>query len=508
MQEGITNTYRLMHDTPDPDYARWFDTSGSYRRPVEPGPAVTEGNEAMYLIRGEETYQQMVEAIHSTFTASLSDLPFIYLLGWDLNQNSFKMELIPGNKTSTLEHLLTLASNLGVQVRVMVWARFLENEQQNIAATKRDIQSLKGDVSIILDDRTRLGNFGNLARFAHIGSHHQKVLITNGEKGLLAFCGGIDIDATRLEGDNGRQGWQDVHCRIQGPAAHYLLWIFRQRWHDHPEGKSVKLWGDDPSIDAKKNQVVGKCHVQVGRTYPQGQTSVTPIPPHFSGYSFAPKGEQTVLQMILKGIAEAKTFIYMEDQYLLNMKISNALKEFIQKESARFLLIVIPNDTPGSDIDNETWGLVRPHRADFINNLKGAKGGEKVLVFDGPQRYVHSKIYLFDDKMAIIGSANCNRRSMEHDSEVDVAIYDDPGKEQPAYHFCHRLRMRLWANHLNLANRSPYTNRTDNYDEDYAEVADPLGAIAHFLKESPGRRVYPYIPDTTVGPGWANLPEN
>ena len=76
--------------------------------------------------------------------------------------------------------------------------------------------------------------------------------------------------------------------------------------------------------------------------------------------------------------------------------------------------------------------------------------------------YVHAKTWIFDDKYAIIGSANCSNRGYSHDSEVVAGIYDrrveesytsrcnqqsDPKHGCP---FAKELRIRLWKHHLNL----------------------------------------------------------
>ena len=56
---------------------------------------------------------------------------------------------------------------------------------------------------------------------------------------------------------------------------------------------------------------------------------------------------------------------------------------------------------------------------------------------------VHSKLTIVDDELAIVGSANCMRRSLYTDLEHAVAVLD-PG----ATPFAKRLRMELWAHHL------------------------------------------------------------
>lgn len=68
------------------------------------------------------------------------------------------------------------------------------------------------------------------------------------------------------------------------------------------------------------------------------------------------------------------------------------------------------------------------------------------------QIYIHSKIMIIDDEVAIIGSANINDRSMlgDRDSEIGIIIRDSLKKtiktksgEIKVSDFCYSLRMRL-----------------------------------------------------------------
>ena len=89
--------------------------------------------------------------------------------------------------------------------------------------------------------------------------------------------------------------------------------------------------------------------------------------------------------------------------------------------------------------------------------------------------YVHSKIMIVDDLVAIIGSANINDRSMqgERDSEVAVIIEDLDmlegkmnGVDVKVGTFAHSLRCDLFKEHLGLLH--------DNEDEFEIAIRDPL----------------------------------
>lgn len=77
--------------------------------------------------------------------------------------------------------------------------------------------------------------------------------------------------------------------------------------------------------------------------------------------------------------------------------------------------------------------------------------------------YVHSKMMIVDDRVAIIGSANINDRSMlgSRDSEIAAVIEDDHqvdsvmnGKPYKASKFALELRLRLFSEHLGVDNLS------------------------------------------------------
>ncbi len=436
----------------DTNYQRWFETGGT--PPMQP---VRSGNDVMYLIDGRATFAAMVRAIH---TATTSD-HYIYLLGWRLSDD---FELIAGDKKSTMWSLLANASSRGVQVRAMLSQHVGNDNRMPVVR----INALTHGTAIHDD------------RFLRFGSHHQKILIVKGSEGLIAFCGGIDIVANRVvntgggssSGSSGGGGspLHDVHCRITGPAAHDLLRIFLERWQDHP---------DHGKLDSKKGALlglrenvpgpVGKHIVQIGRTYGNGV-----------GYRFAPKGEQTAKRMILKAIREARQFIYIEDQYLVSMELSRALQAALPR--IQHLTIVMP-DSPlvAGDMRQPFY-----RRQQFIAPLKKA-GGSKVRVFvlsppGNAHTYVHAKMYVIDDRFAIIGSANGNRRSFTHDSEVTAGIFD--GSSNP---LAKQLRVDLWAEHLNMHSAA-----------DRVKLADGVASANYWLSPPAGARIAPYNENANI----------
>jgi phosphatidylserine/phosphatidylglycerophosphate/cardiolipin synthase-like enzyme len=506
-----------MHDPfvlLDQDRDRWFKKDNM--------PRVTDGNEVKALIRGKETYQDMAECMLDAAKPQPENAArkpaFIYVLGWDLNGASyFEMPLLAYDAKSTPSEIFRKAAAAQAEVRVMAWANGPETPfgTPSTVYAIDDINKLSTGRGVV-DWKTAIWwdppvNLGALNYRFHNGAHHQKVVVTNGSLGLTAFLGGIDLEVKRLdmpkvdEKDQGWQGWQDVHCRIRGPAADDVLAVFSQRWNDYFNGKDDDVNHDShpPKLNGVpvKNLRTGligsavrsrpvddepyRQSVQICRTF------------HSKLYDLIPPGgragEKTIREMIKHAIGQAEHFIYMEDQYLFSMEIAEALKGAIAKPSFRWLIVLIPAD---EEVDREV--VQAPYRrSEFIKLLRAAPGGEKLKIFVST-RYVHSKIYVIDDKFAVIGSANCNRRGMQHDSEIAAAIFDRSSNREEALHFARRLRMRLWATHLNLSGQSNDPNIPTNDEDEFAELADGIASASHwvniwnYVKRPSSPRVRPY----------------
>lgn len=426
---------------------KWFEIGGNPA--MQP---VRAGNEVTSLIDGPKTFSNMLEAL---LTAN-STGHYIYLLGWRLIDD---FQLVNGNTGSTIRAIFSRASQQGVQIRAMIWDK---NGTENTAEVER-INKLKNGAAI-LDNRT-----------LNFGCHHQKILLVKGIEGLIAFCGGVDINSDRVQCDDSTKGspLHDVHCRIKGPAAYDLLSIFLERWQDHPDhsdldNKKGSLLG---LMEEAVPQHIGYLTVQIGRTYPNG-------PKHHMnpGYAFAPNGEQTARRMILRAISEARQFIYMEEQYLVDTEASQALQAALP--NIHHLTILIP-DGSISDLPQVCF-----RRKQFIASLRVA-GGNKVRVFilNPPgtfHTYVHSKMLIIDDLFAIIGSANCNRRGWTHDSEVVAGILDPSSGS-----FVRQLRIELWAEHLNLASAD-------------MRLADGIAGADLWLDPPVGARITQYDEDLGI----------
>lgn len=466
------------------DPARWT--------PIMTAPDLRTGNLVNFLVDGVDTFS----AMHRAILTATGEEHYIYLLGWWLTDDFPLVPRRPG-LPATIRELFTAASRGGVQVRAMLWDQF---GRQNSAEVRR-INALANGAAI-LDNHT----FSSF-RAVNVGSHHQKVLVVKGSEGLIAFCGGIDLNPDRIpapskpstsgggltgavvSSSGGSSGagtpLHDVHCRVVGPSAHDLLNTFIRRWDAHPgHGAIDRSKGD---LRGRREPVPpalaptpgiggtgGNCAVRITRTY----NPVTPLAPGTTAVR-----ERGIRQTITAAIQNARRFIYMEEQYLVNMEAAALLNAALTR--IHHLTIVIP-DSRISDMPR-VWEL----RLNFITRLLRGPNAGKVRIFFlsnppntpgtppsfTPHTYVHAKTWVIDDELAIIGSANCNQRGWTHDSEVNAVIFEDPSPT--GLTFAQRLRMRLWSEHLNVPASS---------------VTDGVASARLWTPPSPRARVRPYNP--------------
>lgn len=131
------------------------------------------------------------------------------------------------------------------------------------------------------------------------------------------------------------------------------------------------------------------------------------------------------------------------------------------------------------------------------SELSSEEEGSEKENFINEELYVHSKVLIIDDMVALVGSANINDRSQlgDHDSEVAVIVEDQDtmasrmnGEEYRAARFATTLRRTLWREHLGLLppqsldamedpNAHPPGHGGNEWDENSKEgelVIDPL----------------------------------
>jgi phosphatidylserine/phosphatidylglycerophosphate/cardiolipin synthase-like enzyme len=280
-------------------------------------------------------------------------------------------------------------------------------------------------------------------------------------------------------------------------------------------------------------------------------------------YPGLPTGKQSIKRQIVNAIRSTKRFIYTEDQYFVgNEDLQRELCAAVAKPGFRHLIVLVThwriNDFPGIQrrrrefinalracggskvsvftlwpdkgriicrttsmepnpdlrrrIKTITWsdesgGTMDPPDPRYISAygspfMSGTTRKQNFWITDKKATdgtYIHSKVWIFDDLFAIIGSANSNKRSWYSDSEIAAGIYDPLSNSKPRNMFARALRMTLWSKHLKLPE---------------SELADGVASAVHWVKPPKGSLIkvydeneeidFTFTPDYYVDPGTPN----
>jgi phosphatidylserine/phosphatidylglycerophosphate/cardiolipin synthase-like enzyme len=472
--------------------------------------AWTEGNLVTPRVHGGPYFARLVEVLQPLAPGDL-----VLLADWRGDDDEKLTDDGP-----TLATLLVELARRGVDVRGLLWRShpkamgFHEEEQTELAA----IVNVAGG-EVVLDERVR-----------RAGSHHQKLVIAHHPDHPdddVAFVGGIDLchgrrDDERHHGDGQaehlderygeRAPWHDTQAEVRGPVVAQLIETFRERWNDRTpvERRSSPLgWVRTkvarhrtvPEPLGATGPPPGACgthEVQVLRTYPARSP----------GYPFAPEGERTIARFYRKAFGRATSLLYIEDQYFWSRDVGSALAEALRRSAQLRVIVVVPRFP---DRDGPVTGP--PHRVGQRRTLDAIReaGGDRVAVFDieneaGTPIYVHAKVVVIDDEVALLGSDNLNRRSWTHDSELSIAVFDDQrdprepvdpaGHGRGARRFARDLRLQLAREHLGIGSDDGLldpvetfgrwgaaADRLDGWIDDGREGQRPAGRVRRHRPE-------------------------
>ncbi|KAK1246818.1 hypothetical protein MKX08_000620 [Trichoderma sp. CBMAI-0020] len=291
-----------------------------------------------------------------------------------------------------------------------------------------------------------------------------------------------------------RMPWHDVSMQVVGQPARDLTRHFVQRWNYLRRGRKPTrpLPFLLPPPDAKFEDLealglTGTCEVQMLRSASNWSLGID-------------ETEHSIQNAYIHLIEESDHFVYIENQFFITSteaygtkivnRIGDALVERIirahQNDEDWRAVIVIPlmpgfqntvDEQEGTSVrlivmcqyrsicrgEHSIFGRLRAAGIEpedyisFFSLRQWGIMGNDVLVTE--QLYIHAKTIVVDDRVALIGSANINERSLvgSRDSEVAAIVRDTDmisstmaGKPYQVGRFAHTLRMRLMREHLGL----------------------------------------------------------
>lgn len=213
---------------------------------------------------------------------------------------------------------------------------------------------------------------------------HRKVLVVDE---TVAFTGGVGI-AEEWTGDaRGPGEWRDTHIRVLGPAVDGVSAGFSQNWAETGE----------PMFD-EHDQFPE--HAGAGRSIIQAVRGSASI-----GWD----DMQTLFHVV---VASARHRLRITTAYFAP---SQDFVDLLVRQADSGVQVQVL--LPGPGADKRVCQLASESTfADLVD------GGVEVWNFQPSM--LHAKVLTVDGVLSVVGSSNFNRRSMDHDEEIALAVLD------------------------------------------------------------------------------------
>ena len=216
---------------------------------------------------------------------------------------------------------------------------------------------------------------------------HRKIAVIDGH---TAFTGGVNLADEYINRRPRFGHWKDTAIRLRGEAVPSFTLMFLQ------------MWG------------VNEKELEIDRflAYP------TQAPAEARGYVLpygdCPLDDDKVGERVYMDILNrAEHYVYIMSPYLiLDGEMETALK-FAAERGVDVRLVL-----PGIPDKKMPWALAKTHYSTLL-----ASG---VKIYEYSPGFVHAKVFVADDKEAVVGTINLDYRSLYHHFECAAFLYDTP----------------------------------------------------------------------------------
>ena len=231
----------------------------------------------------------------------------------------------------------------------------------------------------------RIGWFNAISSFAIEEVNyrtHRKALVVDGD---VAFIGGIGIaDQWAFAAEDAPQ-WRDTHFEMKGPAAINIEAAFHENWIETGGVVEPDLLLHAPPMGKAKSVVVWSS--------PEG-------------------GANEIKLLYLLAIAAARSTLDIQSPYLITDESTRWSLSEARRRGVRIRLL-----TEGDMTDAKPVKFAG--RADYERLLE-----QGVEVYEYQAAMMHTKAFIVDGVLSIIGSANFDNRSLELNDELNAAVFD------------------------------------------------------------------------------------
>ncbi len=237
---------------------------------------------------------------------------------------------------------------------------------------------------------------------------HRKIAIVDGK---VAFTGGINLADEYINAIEKHGHWKDASIMLFGKAAWSFTLIFLQMWE--------LCTGIDEDYS---------------KYYPwQNRSCNTESDGFVQPYADSPMDNENVGEHVyLQIINNAKKYVYINTPYLIiDDSMTSAL--CLAAKSGVDVRIVTPHIA-------DKWWVHMTTRSYYRELIKAG-----VKIYEYTNGFIHSKIFIADDEVATVGTANLDFRSLYLHFECGVRLYESRAISAAKEDFletldiCHRI---------------------------------------------------------------------
>ncbi|MBR3147426.1 MAG: cardiolipin synthase [Eubacterium sp.] len=246
-----------------------------------------------------------------------------------------------------------------------------------------------------------------LLTFAYNNRDHRKIVVIDGD---LGYTGGFNLADEYINRKKRFGHWKDCGIRLEGNAVWNLTVMFLNMWNAFRKTDDVYDAFRPAGIRTDESLLTETSEVSVTET----QADHAALPGIVQPYGDSPLDEEHVGEFVyLDMINQAKDYLYIYTPYLL---IDNEMQVALEMAVKRGVRITIV--TPHIPDKPLVFAITRSYYEGLVHN--------KVQVMEYTRGFVHSKVFVADDRMAAVGTINVDFRSFFFHFEDAVFLVDSP----------------------------------------------------------------------------------
>lgn len=214
---------------------------------------------------------------------------------------------------------------------------------------------------------------------------HRKIVVIDGK---VAFTGGVNLADEYINEVERFGHWKDTAIMVRGEAVRSFTMMFLQMWNITETKTDFGVYVEQPG---------GEIPEEKGFVIPYGDCPL----------SSEKLGERVYLDILDR----ATKYVHIMTPYLVLDGVMEATLEFAAERGVDVKIIL-----PGIPDKKAAYALAKTHYRRLLDS--------GVKIYEYTPGFVHAKVFVSDDREAVVGTINLDYRSLYHHFECAAYMYD------------------------------------------------------------------------------------